>query len=1050
MKKIKRIMGALLGIAISVPAIAQSELYPGHSDLEEVTLLDGPFKTAMNLNVDMLLKYDTDRLLTPFVRQAGLDKAGSKYSGWVSQHPSFTNWGDSGWSLEGHVGGHYLSALSLAYAACHDEAKMAKLKQRIDHMLEVMKDCQSAYSSNTKGMRGFIGGQPINQAWTDLYNGSTTTFAKYGGWVPFYCQHKVLAGLRDAYLYTDGESADVAKELFRGLADWSVNVISKLDTNTMQQVLGWEHGGMNETLADAYSIFGDAKYLKAAKAYSHTHMLNGMQSLNTTFLNGMHANTQVPKYIGFERIYEEDKTAKTYKKAAENFWTDVAKNRTVCIGGNSVNEHFLSQDGSSYVNQLDGPESCNTNNMLKLSEDLFDRTHDAKYADFYEAAMWNHILSTQDPKTGGYVYFTPLRPQSYKIYSQPNKGMWCCVGTGMENHSKYGHFIYTHSVNVSKNENYADTLFVNLFTASELNSEKFGIRQETDFPYEQKTKLTITKAGKYVLAIRKPQWTDGKAAKYTCYDKTWREGETVEVDLPMELRYEECPNLSDYIAFKYGPILLGARTNNETGEGASNGLKKESLTNEYAGEGRMDHSESCMTKSLSLATAPMLIGKRSEVLNRITMDAEAMKTLRFRIDVSRTDLDSYKWNTLTLEPYYKIHHSRLMNYWYQQTEEGYANSSWAKEEAAKMELERRTVDFVATGEQQSEAGHNYRYSSDSGKGSYQGEYYRDAQKGGYIQYTLYNNEGLTDSLSIMCRFTTADNGRKGTLKVDGVKIASIEISKDLKADDNGFYNVQIDLPQHLIVDANGKAKSKFVVRLDADQNTICPGWYYLRLLHGYTTHTYKFYANEWKTGDAGRVAQSNISYDTEANTIKVKAGTGDNNVCLTFDYGKHGGYAVSESRKYLVVWGQGLSTASGKNYLWWLNGVNRGSSVTPSYAKKIDAKNVVIAWDISKSGIADNCNGDGWNPGIGSTIFGMTSTTGTATICDIGFESDIDAYVERIISTTAIRNVSSNSKTTEVFSLSGAKLKAPQQGVNIIRENGKSKKMIINDEKKHG
>ena len=135
------------------------------------------------------------------------------------------------------------------------------------------------------------------------------------------------------------------------------------------------------TVAD--QLFGDQKYLKAAKRFSHKAMIDGMQTVNTTFLDGKHANTQVPKYIGFERIYEADATQIAYRKAAENFWQDVAANRTVCIGGNSVNEHFLSVSNSNrYIDQLDGPESCNSNNMLKLSEMLSDRTHNAMYADF--------------------------------------------------------------------------------------------------------------------------------------------------------------------------------------------------------------------------------------------------------------------------------------------------------------------------------------------------------------------------------------------------------------------------------------------------------------------------------------------------------------------------------------------------------------------------------------------------------------------------------------------------------------------------------------------
>ena len=420
-------------LAVSIGSAAQSLLYPKHFDLQQVTLLDGPMKTAMDKNIQVLMEYDVDRLLTPYVRQAGLaqttDQA-SPYYQWTTRHPNFTNWGDASFDLSGHVGGHYLSALALAYAACHDADLQARLKERMDYMLQVMKDCQDQFDENTEGLYGFIGGQPINSDWTALYKGNIQPYKSHGGWVPFYVEHKILAGLRDAYVYGQSE---VARELFRKLADWSVNVVAKLSDANMQSVLDTEHGGMNESMLDAYQLFGDQKYLDAAKKYTHRTMLQGMQTLSTTFLDGKHANTQVPKYIGMERIGEADATATNYLKAAENFWQDVATNRTVCIGGNSVNEHFLARaNANRYIDQLDGPESCNSNNMLKLSEMMFDRTGDARYADFYEQTMWNHILSTQDPETGGYVYFTTLRPQGYRIYSQVNQGMWCCVGTGME------------------------------------------------------------------------------------------------------------------------------------------------------------------------------------------------------------------------------------------------------------------------------------------------------------------------------------------------------------------------------------------------------------------------------------------------------------------------------------------------------------------------------------------------------------------------------------------------------------------------------------------
>ena len=299
----KLLLATIVTLSVS-GSIAQTELYPNHFDLEEVTLLDSPFKTAMDVNNQMLLQYDVDRLLTPYVRQSGLSSTTdtqSNYYKWDVNHPSFDNWGNSSFNLDGHVGGHYLSALALAYAANTDEIVKNAMKERMDYMLKVMKDCQDAYDKDTKGLYGFIGGQPITGVWRTLFNGTITEFQNKGGWVPFYCQHKILAGLRDAYLY--GNSAE-AKEMFRKLADWSVNVVSKLSDANMETMLNIEHGGMNESLLDAYQLFGDSKYLAAAKRYSHKTMLNGMQSLNTSFLDGRHANTQVPKYIGFERTHK--------------------------------------------------------------------------------------------------------------------------------------------------------------------------------------------------------------------------------------------------------------------------------------------------------------------------------------------------------------------------------------------------------------------------------------------------------------------------------------------------------------------------------------------------------------------------------------------------------------------------------------------------------------------------------------------------------------------------------------------------------------------------
>lgn len=1034
MKPRHLLLSGLLALTGATTATAQSSLYPHHFDLSEVTLLDSPFKTAMDLNIKTLLAYDADRLLTPFIRQAGLTTG--PYAGWATQHPIFTNWGDDSFDLSGHVGGHYLTALALAYAACHDAAIKAQVKARLDHMLAVLDDCQKAFDNDKTGLYGYLGGQPLNGDWQKMFAGDISAFRNHRGWVPFYCEHKVLAGLRDAYLYAGSEEA---RTMFRKLCDWSVNVVAKLSDATMQSVLDTEHGGMNEVLADAYTLFGDAKYLEAAEKYSHKTMVSGMQTVSKTFLDGKHANTQVPKYIGFERVYEDDATQGAYARAAENFWTDVARNRTVCIGGNSVSEHFLAAANSNrYIDELDGPESCNSNNMLKLSELLADRTHDARYADFYEYTMLNHIISTQDPTTGGYVYFTTLRPQGYRVYSQVNKGMWCCVGTGMENHSKYGHFIYSHDAD--------SVLYVNLFTASKLDNGTFAVTQQTRYPYAQTSQITIDKGGRYTLAVRHPAWAaDGYAimvngepqsvavtpgtASYARVSRQWKAGDVVTITLPMTLRYEACPNYTDYIAFAYGPVLLGAQTTAcDQADADTTGLSVEALQNEYAGEGRMDHAPGCMALAKSLVDAPMLIGNRADVLSRVSVKDPAK--LEFTVDASRTDAEGYAWSKLTLKPFYAIHHARYMCYWYQQTADNYAHSDMAISEQARKALEARTIDFVATGEQQSEAGHEYRYSDDSSTGMYNGENYRDARAGGYVQFSLFNTAGKTDSLSVMCRFTTADHERKATLLVDGEKIADITIPTTYKDATNGFFNVEFPIPASLAKGADGKAKKKFTVRLSASEGTLMPGLYYLRLMSGYAgvTNPYRFVASEWTTGDAGRLQASGITYDSTDNTIHV-ASRGNNNVCLTLDYG-HTDYAITPQQKYLVVVGQNLSLADGASYLWWLNGCNRGSQVKPTVAREVTVGGdpcQVIAWDMTASGIADNLSTLGVTDiTSGQTIFGLTSTTGQSVIRNITFAENVDNVL------TAIGAVRADGRqATDIYTVDGKRVAKPVHGINI-------------------
>lgn len=967
---------SICSICFTTRAKAQSQLYPQFFDLSEITLNAGIFQKAMTVNDSILLEYDVDRLLTPYFRQAG-------FNDWVTKHPNFDNWGSGTFRLDGHVGGHYLSALALAYAASHDAVMKNKLKERLDYMIHAMDSCQSVFDSNTQGLYGYIGGLPNNSVWTGLYSGSTTNFNNNSGNVPFYVMHKIYAGLRDAWLYTDNETA---KKCFLKLCDWGINVIGKLPNSTLQSILNTEHGGMNEVYVDAYQITGDQKYLLAAKRYSHQTMVSGMQTANTTFLDSKHANTQVPKYIGFARLSQEDALSTDkdsiaiYRKAAINFWTDVTTNRTLALGGNSVDEHFLATSScSGYITNPNGPESCNTNNMLKLTEDLFADTHNAKYADFYEKAMLNHILSTQNPNTGGYVYFTSMRPQHYRIYSQVNEAMWCCVGTGMENHSKYGEFVYAHSTN-------KDTLFVNLFVASKLNNDKFSLTQSTKFPYEPKTQLTVNKGGTYVMAIRHPEWCKGnyqivinkdtiktatRPGTYAYISRTWQPNDTVVVDLPMQLELLPCPNYTNYVAFRYGPVLLAAKT------GTSD------ITDQFAGEGRMDHAPS-QGKQYSLTSAPMLIGERNSVLDSIY--AANIDSLHFKIKAGL--YNNAKFSDLILQPFYTVHEVRYMMYWNQLTE-----SQWNQikdeveaEESAAQRLNDRTLDYIATGEQQSDAGHARTGIYETG--TYNSEHYIDATKGNWFSYEL-STKGVSDSVSLFCRYYSADAGRTMTIYIDGQKFQTVTLGT---RSSTGFYNLEYPIATSFLKNTDGSIKDTITVKFVASGSTVTPGIYYIRLLKKYIPFPhYRFVCNRWTVGDAARV--KSVSYNKDANTVTVNGNSGTNNIALQLDMNYGDSSYIKLNEKYFLIKGTPLKTTSGSSYLWWLNGANHGTQVVPTYTYSNTSGDSYLIWDITTGGLNDYMKTDSIlisaNGKSVITVFGLTSsaTDYAATIKDIGFYS---------------------------------------------------------------
>ena len=711
-------------LAFTMMAGAQDKLYHNEFPLGDVTLLDGPLKKARDLNIKTLLQYDCDRLLAPYRKEAGLEPKAKTYPNWDG--------------LDGHVGGHYLTAMAINAATGN-----AECQRRMEYMISELQLCADANAKNhPEWGRGYVGGMPNSERiWSTFKKGDFGVY--FGSWAPFYNLHKMYAGLRDAWLYCGNEQA---KTLFLGFCDWAIDLTSGLSDEQMERMLGNEHGGMNDVLADAYAITQEPKYLSVAMRFSHRRLLTPM-SQRVDNLDNMHANTQVPKIVGFERIAELSGD-EAYHNASIFFWDIVTGERSLAFGGNSRREHFPSKEAcTDFINDIDGPETCNTNNMLKLTEDLHRRNPEARYADYYELATFNHILSSQHPEHGGYVYFTPASPRHYRNYSAPNEAMWCCVGTGMENHGKYGQFIYTHVGNA---------LYVNLFVASELNWKEKGVvlRQETDFPYAETSRITIAeapsprgRAGGGALLIRYPSWVKPGQFKvsvngqpvdiitgpssYVAINRQWKKGDVVEVSFPMHNSIKYLPNVPQYIALMHGPILLGMKTGTED------------LAHLVADDSRFGQYAS--GKKLPINEAPILINDNIDEIAAQIKDIEG-QPLHFMLETKMANGTSS-----ILQPFFEIHDSRYMIYWLALSEDSYKSylDDLAKQEQERQALEARTVDKVQPGEQQPETDHKME-TDRSQVGTNNAVFFRDARDGHYFSY-LMQTGGQTD-LSLRLKY----------------------------------------------------------------------------------------------------------------------------------------------------------------------------------------------------------------------------------------------------------------------------------------------------------
>lgn len=705
--------------------------------VSDVRLTSGMFKHAEDLDICYLMGLNPDRLLAPYMKEAGLKPKAENYP----------NWENTG--LDGHIGGHYLSALSYMYASTGNE----EIGKRLDYFLSELKRCQDA-SGN-----GYLCGVPDGKTiWNEIKEGkiNANPFGLNDRWVPLYNIHKTYAGLRDAYLVAGKEEA---KGMLVALTDWMMNIVSGLTDEQIQDMLRSEHGGLNEVFADVYAITGDEKYLELAKRFSHRFILDPIVE-KKDMLTGNHANTQIPKVIGFKRIADLDGNQE-WSSASEFFWNTVVENRSVSIGGNSVREHFhKSDDFSSMMTSEQGPETCNTYNMLRLTKLLYGTSGDVNYMDYYERALYNHILSSQNPVQGGFVYFTPMRSGHYRVYSQPQNCFWCCVGSGMENHARYGEMIYASRDN---------ELIVNLFISSVLNWEETGMSftQETSFPEKEQTRVIVKseKPRKMKISFRCPEWLDKEKAEfkvngekveavfddgYYTINRKWKDGDTVEMSLPMTLRAVQLPDKSTYYSFMYGPVVLAAD------------LGKERLDGQFADDSRGGHVAS--GPQLPLQNMPVVVGEEKDLLanlKRVTSEK-----LEFRL----SGVYPSRYDGMILKPFYKTHECRYMIYWelVSGDELKHRQAELAKQEAERVRLENITADMVACGEQQPESDH-FIEMENSVIGSEQGTPWRETK--GWFSYKMKSNGKPVNAVMIN---SFPDEARSAEIHVNGVKIGEID------------------------------------------------------------------------------------------------------------------------------------------------------------------------------------------------------------------------------------------------------------------------------------
>jgi DUF1680 family protein len=594
---------------------------------DEVRLLDSPFRQAMLRNADYLLSLEPDRLLHNARQYAGLKPKAERYGGWEST------------GVGGHILGHFLTAASQQYAATGD----TRFLERIRYIVSELALCQEAYGDGYVGalppielttLRGF-GKGIVKMTDPETFEG--------GAWAPWYTVHKVLNGLKDAWILAGD---DQARGVALRLADWVGAMTAGLSQEQLQEMLGVEQGGIVDVMAELSQLTGNPRYLETARRFRHRAILDPLLARRDDLAH-RHANTQIPKITGEARLYEVTGDAGS-RAIAEYFWDTVVHHHTYVIGGNSDDEHFFMEQSTERHLSACTAETCNTYNMLKLTEHLFGWAPGTGYADYYERALYNDILASQEPRHGMFTYFMSLEPGLFRTFSTPFDSFWCCVGTGIENHTRYGRAIYFHG---------DDDLYVNLFIPSELTWKKkgFALTQQTDYPRRNTVRLTVT-AGPtdpVTLRVRCPGWAaapvqfelngrhlgiKGDPGTYAVIRRAWRKGDVLSFSVPMAVRTEAMPGSPNKLAFLYGPAVLAGDL----------GPAPSSKTVPYSPNQRAN-------LDAKPAPVPMLIKGDSPIESSVTRALFGSLTF-YTMGIGRPA-------DVTLRPFWELAYSRYTVYW---------------------------------------------------------------------------------------------------------------------------------------------------------------------------------------------------------------------------------------------------------------------------------------------------------------------------------------------------------------------------------------------------